>query len=149
MNNKKKNIVLFTAFFILLSISIISYINFSGYQPKILKKIEDVKGAKSISDINLLYPDKAETISSDEIGNIYQTSYRIEKPRSSIESFYKNIFTDLDWEIESISEENNSSVYKYKSKDKIAKIISKEEATNTEGNEKIYTLVGIEISDRK
>lgn len=118
----------------------LSYINFTKYQPKVLKKIEEVKGIKIVNDIELLYPENVEKISSSQTEFGTHATYKISKTQDQMRFFYKNLLTDLGWEEDSIKIIEDSMVYKFKKEGKLATIIT-QTAENT-------TLVSLEISKR-
>ena len=124
----------------LFALTTFAYVYFTNYQPKILKKIEEVKGIKSSSSIELLYPENAEIISFSQTTNGSQTSYKISKPETYMQMFYKNLFLSMGWEEESIRKFEGSLIYKFKMTGKRATIIMQE-------NEGI-TLVSLEVSKK-
>jgi len=138
--NNKKNTSLVLSSLLLIALTSFSYIYFTKYQPKVLRKIEEVKGIRKVNDIELLYPDNAEKISFSQTSQRTQVSYRISKPQEYIQAFYKNLFLDMGLNEESIRKTDTSMIYKFKTEGKAVTVITqKEDGT---------TLVSVEIAKR-
>lgn len=126
VSNKK------TLLFVLGSIALVvltslSYFYFAKYQPKILRKIEEVKGIKKVNSLELLYPENAERISFSQTVDGSHASYRTDRTQQYVKAFYKNLFLDMGWEEESIKETQDSLIYKFKTDGKAATIITQKE----------------------
>jgi hypothetical protein len=104
------------------------------------RSFEEVKGIKKVSAIELLYPDSVEKISFSQTMEATQVSYRIAKPQGYIQTFYKNLFSDMGWEEESIIQSDASMIYKFKTVGKLATINAQKEPD--------ATLVSVEITKR-
>jgi hypothetical protein len=130
-DNKQRTITLALSSLFLIGITTFSYIYFVKYQPKILRKIEEVKGIKKVSSIELLYPNNVEKISFSQTTERTQVSYRISKPQEYIQTFYKNLFADMGWVEESISKSETSLIYKFKTVGKAATVITQKETDST------------------
>jgi len=140
MINKPKNILMYAFIVGLVVISVISYLNFTNYQPKILKKVGEVKGIKKTSEKDIVYPTDAEKISSTQTNVSSQATFKTSKSQNEVESFYKFIFSDLGWDIESVTSTQDSLILKYKKPGSLATIIAQKDLEKT--------LVSIEISPR-
>jgi hypothetical protein len=139
-NTRRKTALLALSFLALVAMTTASYVYFVKYQPKVLRKIEEVKGIKKVSAIELLYPENVEKISFSQTTEGTQVSYRIFKPQEYIQTFYKNLLLDMGWEEESIIKSETSLIYKFKIKGKVATIITQKEPD--------ATLVSVEIAKR-
>lgn len=126
----------------LFAVTTASYLYFTGYQPKILRKVEEVKGIKKVNSVELLYPDGAEVISVSQTMDSSQASYKTLKTQDYMQAFYKNLFSDMGWEEESILNQNGSLIYKFKTTGKAATIIMQKIAEDGS------TLVSLEIYKR-
>ena len=124
----------------LLTISTVSYVYFVKYQPKILKKIEEVKGIAKTSDTELFYPANAERMGFNRTGESTQIVYKTTKTQDEIQSFYKILLADLNWEVESISKNQDSLIYKFKKDSKLVTIMSQKEQD--------HLIVSVEIGKR-
>jgi hypothetical protein len=124
----------------LFALTTTSYLYFSMYQPKILRKVEEVKGIKKVSSIELLYPENAEVISLSQTMSGSQASYKTLKSQEYMQTFYRNLFLDMGWEEESVRKFDDSLIYKFKTVGKVSTIIMQ-----ADGNS---TLVSLEISKR-
>ena len=120
--SRKVSITLVITFASLLIAVALSYANFTKYQPKILKKIEEVKGLKAVSNIELLYPDNVEKVSSSQTEFTSQTTYKTTRTQDQLRFFYKNLLTDLGWQEESIKLSANTMTYKFKKQNGLATI---------------------------
>ena len=139
-SNNKKTTPLVLSSILLIALTSFSYIYFTQYQPKVLRKIEEVKGIKKVSAIELLYPDNAEKISYNQTSERTQVVYRVSKSQEYIQTFYKNLFLDMGLNEESIRKTDISMVYKFKTEGKVVTVITQEEDGST--------LVSVEIAKR-
>jgi hypothetical protein len=137
-NIQRKSTFLVLGTLVLIALTTTSYIYFVRYQPKVLRKIEEVKGIKKVSALELLYPESVEKISFSQTTEATQVSYRIAKSQEYIKTFYKNLFLDMGWEEDSIKQTEASMIYKFKTKGK--------EATINTQKEPDATLVSVEIN---
>jgi hypothetical protein len=140
ISNNKKTLTLTLSSILLISLTSFSYIYFTGYQPKVLRKLEEVKGIRKVNAIELLYPDNAEKISFNQTADITQVSYRTLKSQEYIKTFYKNLFTDMGLKEESIKKTDTSLIYKFKGEGKAVTVITQKETDST--------LVSVEIAKR-
>jgi hypothetical protein len=139
-NTLRKPVFLVLSILILVAVTAVSYIYFVRYQPKVLRRIEEVKGIKKVNAIELLYPDNVEKISFSQTTEATQVSYRTIKSKEYLQNFYRNIFLDMGWEEESIKQSVVSLIYKFKTEGKAATIITQKEPD--------ATLVSVEINKR-
>ncbi|NMB91354.1 hypothetical protein GYA37_00735 [candidate division WWE3 bacterium] len=133
--NSKRTTLILIPLLILFSLS---YINFQKYQPKILRKIEEVKGISSINTDDVPYPSDAVKIGFYQTPKSKQTTFRTYKTQEEIQEFYRNIYSGKAWKI--VNEkilENTSTVTYQKEKEVITIVIT------PEGNDK-GTIVSIE-----
>jgi hypothetical protein len=139
-NTQRKTVFLVLSSLALIALTTVSYVYFVRYQPKILRKIGEVKGIKKVSAIELLYPENVEKISFSQTTEGTQVSYRIAKSQKYIQTFYKNLLLDMGWEEESIKQSETSLIYKFKTEGKVATIITQKEPDTI--------LVSVEIAKR-
>jgi len=139
-NTQRKTVFLVLSSLALIALTTVSYVYFVRYQPKILRKIGEVKGIKKVSAIELLYPENVEEISFSQTTEGTQVSYRIAKSQKYIQTFYKNLLLDMGWEEESIKQSETSLIYKFKIEGKAATIITQKEPDTI--------LVSVEIAKR-
>ncbi len=126
-NTQRKPTLLILTTLALVAVTTVSYVYFVEYQPKVLRKIEEVKGIKKVDAIELLYPDGVEKISFSQTLETTQISYRIARPQEYIQTFYKNIFLDMGWKEDSIQQSETSLVYKFETAGKGATVIAQKE----------------------
>lgn len=82
---------------VLLPVFIGSYIYFLKYQPKALKKIEEIKGVSTIATDEFPYPVDAKKIGFTQTPNSSQTIFQTSKTPLDVLKFYKNIFEAKNW----------------------------------------------------
>jgi len=119
-----------------------SYYYFNQYHPKVLRKIAEVRGAKTKNLIDLPHPEPIEILDSSKIKGYNHLTYRTSRLPLDIQKFYENIFDDKSWDLESINFEDNQLLMEFKSEDK--KVIIQAIQENLPGN----TLVSIQELER-
>ncbi len=129
---------LFLAGLIVLSVS--SYLVFTHYEPKNLKKVAEVKGLAKTAENSIIYPQDAEKISSSETHVSAQATFRTSKAPKDIQSFYKFVFNNQGWQIQSVTNNQSSLVSKYSMSHQLATVISQKDGDKT--------LVSIEIGPK-
>jgi len=81
-----------------------SYWFFASYRPKALREIREVRGyqtSEQETDVfDLPYPRYAKGLASDETLNSKKFTFETDKAPQEIQTFYKNILLEDDWEIE-------------------------------------------------
>jgi len=107
---------LYLPLIVALALSIAVYINFQNYRPKILTRIQEIKGYKTYN-IGLPYPQNSEKIAYTETSESKQITFRTTRSLKDVHDFYKNVLFNNGWEIESETDEDTHLVKKYK-KDK-------------------------------
>ena len=117
-----------------------SYLNFSGYKPKTIKQIQDVKGLQS-GRANIPLPEGAEKVGLNVSSDAEQTTFHTNKSKHEIQAFYKNIFTSSKWQLESQGIHEDFIVARYKKGNEIISVI----ALDTEGD--YTTLVSLETAN--
>ena len=125
---------------LLISIFLISYISFQKYQPKVLKKIEEVKGASTISTDDIPYPIDAVKLGFTQTPKSKITTFKTAKTQAEVVEFYKNIYESKDWKLteEKKSDHTVTLAYQYET-DSVTIIATPDESTN-------YTVVSVETS---
>ena len=126
----------------LVVLSSVSYLYFTHYSPKVLNKINEVKGLSSISTDEFPYPSDAVKIGTNRTLNSNQTTFRTSKLRSEVTEFYKNIYIGQRWKNmgESVVDDTNILNFKNDS-ETISIVITEEESLG-------YTIVSIEKTTR-
>lgn len=96
----------------------LSYFQFSGYRPKVLVQLAEVRGAKTDEGpITLSYPSDYKIISKDLSNGEEKTTFKTSQSPEVIQNFYNNIFIPKGWEVETQVSQGTLQSTKYK-KDK-------------------------------
>jgi hypothetical protein len=132
-----KNLIL-TAF---LGIALLafSYYNFVSFQPKVLKQVTEVKGARATAEDTLPYPTDADKIGINQTGNLKLTTFQTAKTPEEVQVFYKNVFIEYGWDLDIEGKNDSVLMAKYRKDKKIATIV-----TSKQSEEKA-TIASIEI----
>lgn len=98
----KVRVLIGSAFIYILFVG--TYWLFSSYRPKALSELREVRGyqtTKQEADVfDLPYPRYAKGLASDETLNSKKFTFETDKSPQDIQSFYKNILLEDDWELE-------------------------------------------------
>lgn len=138
MLKKYKNYTI--AISILIALSVGSYAYFLKYEPKILDKLKEVKGASTSQVFAVPYPKAAEKIGFNQTSNLQQTTFQTSKNPQEVTAFYKGVFKDKGWELDSETADNTKEIIvKFKKENERTTVIS----TNTDDSD--FTIVSIEI----
>lgn len=121
---------------------IVSYYAFTSYQPKILRKVEEVKGADTTGQFDFPMPSGAQRMGTNESATSRQLTFQVKKTQNELKSFYKTVFADKDWQATSEKTDNGTVILKYKNTENRATVLIS--AQNNEG----YSTVSIEIIKR-
>ena len=116
----------------------VSYIYFTKYSPKVLTKINEVKGLSNISRDDFPYPSDAVKIGTNRTPASSQTTFRTSKPKSEISEFYKNIYISQRWKNMGESVVEGTNVLNFKNDTETINIVITEEGNIG------YTIVSIE-----
>lgn len=139
MINSKRITLLST---LLLSIFLVSYISFQKYQPKALKKIEEVKGISTINTDDIPYPTDAVKLGFTQTPESKLTTFQTAKTQTEVIEFYKNIYQSKDWKMTTDKTTDHTRTLSYQNENDLVTIVSTpEEDTN-------YTIVSVETSIR-
>jgi len=139
VTSTKKITLILISLLILFSLS---YINFQKYQPKVLKKIEEVKGLSSINTDDVPYPTDAVEIGFYQTPKSKQTTFSTSKTVSEVLEFYKNIYSGKTWKVISEKTVKYTSTVSYQKEKEVITIV----ATPEEDNK--YTIVSIETVNK-
>lgn len=89
---------------ILVLVASTSYAYFQTYQPKALKRLEEVKGFKTDRvtdiDLNLPVPADAKELGRNKGTEDLQVTFLVTNTSENIQTFYKNILMSKEWKIE-------------------------------------------------
>jgi len=136
-DNLKKALV---GLILLVGTSSTSYVIFSKYTPKILRKLEEVKGVTTVSADTLPYPPDSKKIGFFETSKVKQTTLQTKKDLGEIDQFYRNIYLSKRYYI--VSEKNTDTLLELKFKKGGEKTVIL--ATRQEDSD--YTTFSIEVS---
>ncbi len=102
-----------------------SYNYFNRYQPKVVRRVSEVRGMKtSESENGIAIPQDAQNVSFNESYKTQQITFQIQKTPVEVQNFYKTIFLEKGWKIESEVEANDFFVTKYKMDNSSAMVMS-------------------------
>ncbi len=90
----KNNILIVT---LLSCVLALTYANFSSYRPKILKRVQEVKGSHTQILRTLPYPENSQNISTNENSDSIQMTFETQRTPDALQQFYKTILLDDDW----------------------------------------------------
>ncbi|MBW6441413.1 hypothetical protein K0B04_00695 [Patescibacteria group bacterium] len=133
----KKTLPIILSFALLIGLFTFTYIYFSKYSPKVLKKITEVKGLSSIYTDDVPYPRDAVKIGTNQTPTSRQTTFRTETPYQDIAVFYKNSYTEKRWRSVSEKITDSTIIMSYQKEGEVVTIVITEEGDNS-------TIVSIE-----
>lgn len=136
----KRKLIVISLF--LITLFAFAYMSFEKYQPKILRKIEEVKGIRKTTESDLPLPGGSTKVGFNRTSESTQTTFQTEKNVEEVLKFYKNVFKEREWVLESETTTQNSSICKFKKSDKLITIISSRQEDAS------YTVVSIEETKR-
>lgn len=138
LNNRKVTLIST----VLIGIFLVSYVSFQKYQPKVLKKIAEVKGVSTINTDDIPYPTDAVKLGFTQTPESKLTTFKTEKTQTEVIEFYKNIYQSKDWKMTADKTTNHTRTLSYQNENDLVTIVSTpEEDTN-------YTIVSVETSIR-
>lgn len=132
---------LYIIFSILFITSLGVYLNFQNYQPKILRQLQEVKGMSTQREY-IPYPRDSVKIGSSKSNESNQLTFETKKTPKELQEFYKNIYLDKGWKIESEGINENFYVLEFKKDSSLITILSSKE------KEDDYTVASVEITKR-
>ncbi len=134
-----KKVVQITILSVLLIIlSSFTYFNFAKYQPKILKKIHEVKGLSNIITDDTPYPADAVKIGSNQTPNSIQTTFKTGKTQPEVQEFYKNVFSSKKWKLITEKTTDHTLTFAFKKEEETVTVVV------TPQEDMDYTFVSIE-----
>ena len=116
-----------------------TYISFLKYQPKILKKVEEVKGLSTINTDDIPYPTDAIKIGFNQTPNSKQTTFQTSKTREEVQAFYKNIFSGKRWKLLTERIVDHTLTFTYQKDQETVTVVATSQEENT------YTVVSVEV----
>ena len=93
----KKPAVILISLLLLIGMFSLTYLYFSKYQPKALKKIPEVKGLRNINTDDFPYPSDAVKIGTNKTLNTTQTTFTTKESLDDTVEFYKKFYTQKNW----------------------------------------------------
>ena len=93
----KKPLALIISLLILVGLFSLTYLYFSRYQPKALKKVAEVKGLRNINTDDFPYPADAVKIGTNKTLNTTQTTFTTQGDLEETVEFYKKFYTQKNW----------------------------------------------------
>ncbi len=93
----KKPAVILISLLLLIGMFSLTYLYFSKYQPKALKKIPEVKGLRNINTDDFPYPSDAVKIGTNKTLNTTQTTFTTKGSLDDTVEFYKKFYTQKNW----------------------------------------------------
>ena len=93
----KKPAVNLISLLLLIGMFSLTYLYFSKYQPKALKKIPEVKGLRNINTDDFPYPSDAVKIGTNKTLNTTQTTFTTKGSLNDTVEFYKKFYTQKNW----------------------------------------------------
>ena len=109
---------------LLIALSLSSYVYFVRYSPKVLQRLEEVKGTSSGDITSVPLPADAENVSNSTTFKWKQITFTTQKTPPEVQQFYRTIFEDRGWKLLSQTSTAESDVAKYKTQKNYAKVIS-------------------------
>ena len=116
----------------LMALFTFSYSYFSKYSPKILKKVNEVKGLSSINTDDVPYPKDAVKVGTNQTPTSRQTTFRTGINLQEVVDFYKNAYSEKRWGSVSEKIEDGTAIISFRKEgEKINIVITTENETNT------------------
>ena len=131
---------LYLPLIVAIALSIAVYINFQNYRPKILTRIQEIKGYKTYS-IGLPYPQNSEKIAYIETSESKQITFRTTRTLRDVHDFYKNVLFNNGWEVESETDDSTHILTKYKKDKEYTTVLAVEQEPG-------ITIASVEITER-
>ena len=116
----------------------VTYVHFSRYRPKMLKRIQEIKGLSNIQTDNTPYPADAIKIGSNQTPKSIQTTFKTQKTPFEVREFYKNIYSGKMWRITSEKSAGSTLLLSFKKESEIVNVVITPEDIED------YTIVSIE-----
>jgi hypothetical protein len=137
MSTNKIGLALVSVFLVLTSVS--SYIYFTRYLPKALKKLAEVRGASTMNIDVIPYPIDAQKLGFNQTPTSKQTTFQTSKTLDEVSQFYKNIFTTKSWDLTLEKSSANTIKLGFQKNNAKATIVATTQEDNT-------TVVSIEVT---
>lgn len=84
-----------------IGITFFAYKNFETYEPKVLKQIEEVRGIKDETGLLIPYPRGSQKIGLNKTSEGEQVTFQTNLNLQQVQDFYKNVFYENGWTMES------------------------------------------------
>ncbi|MBN1162186.1 hypothetical protein JXA34_00400 [Patescibacteria group bacterium] len=97
-------------------VTLFSYKNFLNYKPKILKRIEEVKGIKDDNQFHLPYPRGSQKIGFSKTSEGEQVTFQTNLNLAKLREFYNSVFYEKGWQVETETVEDTFMIMEFKSK---------------------------------
>jgi hypothetical protein len=120
-----------------------SYIYFVRYHPKLLSRLEDVRGASTSIQVadNFPYPQDAKKVSTVTSESNRQVTFETGKTPEQVQSFYKAVLTNDQWELRNKTVTSGTIEVDYKQDKKTIEI------TVTPTDDTTSSLVNVKLSN--
>ena len=125
---------------VLSGIALASVLSFQNYQPKSIKQIDEVKTTAELGVDNMPLPDNSEKLGINKTKSVTQLTIKTTKSAAEISAFYKNVFDENNWKLdsESVLDSTGKQSIKFKKDDMSATVsITKDPVSD-------FNIVGIE-----
>ena len=119
----KKTLPIILSFTLLIGLFSFTYVYFSKYSPKVLKKVNEVKGLSSIYTDDVPYPRDAVKIGASHTPTSRQTTFRTETPYLDIADFYRNSYTEKRWRSVSEKITDTTIILSYQKEGEVVTIV--------------------------
>jgi hypothetical protein len=133
----KKTLVTFAFSILIVALFAFSYSYFSKYSPKILKKVNEVKGLSSIHTDDVPYPKDAVKIGTNQTPTSKQTTFRTGQDIQEVADFYKKTYSEKRWKSVNEKIEDGTATLSFRKEAETINIVITTEDENT-------TIVSIE-----
>jgi hypothetical protein len=128
----KKVITTFALSIILVALFAFSYSYFSEYSPKVLKKVNEVKGLSSIYTDDVPYPKDAVKIGANQTPTSRQTTFRTSKSVQEVTDFYINSYSEKRWISVTEKIEDGTAILSFrKDEERVNIVITSEDESHT------------------
>jgi hypothetical protein len=107
---------------LLTAITLFSYQLFQGYEPKVLRQLEEVRGIKDEREVLIPYPRGSRKVGINKTSEGEEITFQTRLTLTQVRDFYENIFQGKGWKVESENVEETFVVTEFKNEHSVVSL---------------------------